>query len=119
MEHYLSDAYTALERAIEWARRNCSDALGDLEDARFALRAAMEKAEIAKPSALRVRKNPFALPPALPPEGAGHKIPCLGYWSYTDAGREYTCGYENAAGISCDDCLFTGGDMDPRTGERA
>ncbi len=46
-------------------------------------------------------------------------VPCLGSSYDTDAGRESDCGHEHAGGFNCEDCILTGGVMDPRTGKKA
>jgi hypothetical protein len=45
-------------------------------------------------------------------------IPCKGYWTDTDAGREYDCDYEHAGLFGCEDCIVNNGPYDPRTGKR-
>ena len=45
-------------------------------------------------------------------------IPCGGYSTDTDWGREYDCSYVHAGEFDCEGCICSGGDYDPRTGKR-
>ena len=45
--------------------------------------------------------------------------PCLGYWGGNPSdGYDFDCKYENSGGITCDNCICTGGEMNPITGKR-
>ena len=47
------------------------------------------------------------------------KIACAGYWTDTDAGREFDCRYAHPP-FGCDECVCgpDGGKIDPRTGRK-
>ena len=44
-------------------------------------------------------------------------VPCLGSWTHTSDGDDFDCGYLEAGGFDCGDCVVNGGRMDPRTGK--
>lgn len=47
------------------------------------------------------------------------KIPCGGYWINNTEGCDFSCDYEGAGRITCEECTINGGDYSPITGKRS
>lgn len=46
-------------------------------------------------------------------------IPCAGRWVNDTNGSDFTCDYEHAGAVDCQECVVNGGGKDPRTGKDA